>query len=44
MPEYNADREGFYSDMATRASRIWVIHSILDALGRSAGVAAISHL
>ena len=44
LPEYNADREGTHNSMATRTYGIWALHSILDAFGSSAGVAAISHL
>ena len=44
MPEYNADRESHRIYLATRTVWIWALHSILDAFGRSAGVAAISHL
>jgi hypothetical protein len=44
VPEYNADREGFHNSMATRTPGIWALHSILDALGRATGVAAISHI
>ena len=32
VPEYNADRESFRINLATRIVWIWAIHSILDAL------------
>ncbi len=43
MPEYNPDRESFGIELATRLVWIWALHSILDASGCSAGVAAISY-
>lgn len=43
MPEYNADRESYRIYLATRTVWIWALHSILDAFGRSAGMAAISY-